>query len=309
MSSGFTIWIALSLMGPVDQGQFVRSTRDGMDKVLSARRAWKFRAEDVRFNASTEPKHFEASDAYNGRGQVFLLYRETKPSPTKPQADSVTAQNRQYGFDIYRTQSGSWTISRMAGLESNSSAREIADKDHLLTILIPDYYIFVYNWADVASMRSFRITQSEEGPEGRSVSFVVNEPKGRGGRLTRGTVTVDPQLGFIKKYGIEVDFGRDGKSWFTGESRHEGEIDGIPVVRRREYEQRTHKGGDLETSWSLTYTDVAKGDLEESAARISTYGLPEPAGSGRGNFPTWLAFLSVGALCLALAIWIRRRSH
>ncbi len=300
----FIVCILVSVVQPPDRTELTERTRAGFEKVVAARREWKFTAHDSRYNSAAEPREFFAKDVYNGRDSRFLL-RYSSQLPAGAAFEEITAFNRAYSFVVNRNSSGPWTLKKLHGESTAVPRTDLGVEEPVVGLLMPDFKVFIHRWDSLVSDASFRISEMRKDAHEWMVRFEADGPFFRGSRIVRGTATVDPELCFLRKFDAVVVYQSGEASNFSGSTTYQGDISSVPVPLRHYYQDVDTPSGTIVTSRTITYEHVAPGDLNKTDAMLSAFGLPEPASAGTGSVPIWLLCVTLGTFCLLLAVWLR----
>lgn len=297
------LWVALGTVGAVDEQELAERVRAGFERVIKSRCDWKFRCEDRRFNAVAVEKNFVANVSYNGRDQSFRWHYESEVAAEK--FVRVMCMNSDYGFELLRKDDEAWKVQEVSVSASPSGA--VAKNKLMISILAPDYKIFVYNWHEIVSDPSFKITRFDDKGDEWVVAFKADGSPRSGGQVVRGKVTLDPEFCLLRSFEAEILFQSGERGFYSGRTDHKGELDGIPVMHHHEYKDVERSTGKPVTSQALVYSDISRGDIAGSDVRLTAFGLPEPAGLGR-DFPTWVILVATGIVCLGIAAWVKTRA-
>lgn len=292
-----------------------RTVRDGVQRVVAARGTAQFQCEDDRFNATTSPNEFVANARFNSDAEA-KRFRWMKKVTADDGAvyETLIGVNESYGFIIQRQDRGDWTIVDIMSNLNHLSDMILGDElnsssvSHFQYTLIPDDLIFIHRWDRLVSEPSFQILSSSTQGDERTIRFTLDGPMYKGNRVVQGEVTLDAELGLLRRYNAEVEFSSGERGWYEGETTYEGSQQGVPLVARHEYRDVDPTTGESVTAFRLTYSRVGPGDLKEREARLAAYGLPEPSRPAPQRLSAWVFFVGLGALCLTLAVWLRIRS-
>ena len=262
----------------------------------------------VEFLPSEESPNSEPTSVtldFNGVESRYLCSRKSGSGVS----EQVFSRNAEYSFVAQRENLIPLRVTQL-GIEHDS----IVHSARIGSEVFAPYNIQFFALTDVVEDRSFEIIkadqQQRETDSVAVIDFRCRIKSDRGPILTGGSLELLMNREWAPiRYEAQITY-PDGLATVVGTSRFDEKSLRHGLPQRFEFHSVDPETHATLRHFTIDYMDIAEGDLQEEDARLSAWGLPEPAEFNPTYWThrRWLVWSNlVGIVLVVVGLWVRRR--